>query len=128
MSSEGAFLGIDISAKSTVVSLYKADMAEPSTVSTVLGEECYSIPTTVAKRVGMSQWFFGDEAIKRSRTKEAVLVEDLFTLALKKDMVFIDDSSYEAQDLLVIFFNKIFVFYCCRQCFCQCFFSNTGFC
>ncbi|SCX76106.1 hypothetical protein SAMN05660668_00164 [Pseudobutyrivibrio sp. AR14] len=108
MSSEGAFLGIDISAKSTVVSLYKADMAEPSTVSTVLGEECYSIPTTVAKRVGMSQWFFGDEAIKRSRTKEAVLVEDLFTLALKKDMVFIDDSSYEAQDLLVIFFNKIF--------------------
>ena len=69
MSSEGAFLGIDISTKSTVVSLYKSDMAEPSTVSTVLGEESYSIPTIVAKRVGMSQWFFGDEAIKRSRTK-----------------------------------------------------------
>lgn len=108
MGSDGAYLGIDISAKSTVVSLYKSDMDEPATVSTVLGEECYSIPTVIAKRVGMGQWFFGDEAIKRSRTKEAVMVEDLFGLALKKEMVFIDDSSYEAQDLLVIFFNKIF--------------------
>ena len=76
-----SFIGIDISAKSTVVSIYKSEMTEPATVSTVLGEECYSIPTVIAKRTGMSQWFFGDDAIKRSRTKEAFMVDDLYNLA-----------------------------------------------
>ncbi len=107
-SSEAAYLGIDISSKYTVVSVYRADMPEPATVSTVLGEESYSIPTVLAKKVGMGQWFFGDEAIKRSRTKEAVLVDNLFLAALKNETIFVDNTSYEARQLLVIFLNKIF--------------------
>ncbi|MBE5911638.1 DUF5716 family protein [Pseudobutyrivibrio sp.] len=107
-SSEAAYLGIDISSKYTVVSVYRADMPEPATVSTVLGEESYSIPTVLAKKVGMGQWFFGDEAIKRSRTKEAVLVDNLFLAALKNETVFVDNTSYEARQLLVIFLKKIF--------------------
>ena len=83
--SEGAYLGIDISARSTVLSIYKSNMDEPATVSTILGEENYSIPTVLAKRYGMGQWFFGDEAISKSRTKEAMLVDDLYTLALKNE-------------------------------------------
>lgn len=107
-SSEAAYLGIDISSKYTVVSVYRSDMSEPATVSTVLGEESYSIPTVLAKKVGMGQWYFGDEAIKRSRTKEAVLVDNLFTQALKNETVFVDNTSYEAKQLLVIFLKKIF--------------------
>lgn len=107
-SSEAAYLGIDISSKYTVVSVYRSDMSEPATVSTVLGEESYSIPTVLAKKVGMGQWYFGDEAIKRSRTKEAVLVDNLFTQALKNETVFVDNTSYEARQLLVIFLKKIF--------------------
>ncbi len=107
-SSEAAYLGIDISSKYTVVSVYRADMPEPATVSTVLGEESYSIPTVLAKKVDMGQWFFGDEAIKRSRTKEAVLVDNLFLAALKNETVFVDNTSYEARQLLVIFLKKIF--------------------
>lgn len=107
-SSEAAYLGIDISSKYTVVSVYRSDMSEPATVSTVLGEESYSIPTVLAKKVGMAQWYFGDEAIKRARTKEAVLVENLFLQALKNETVFVDNTSYEARQLLVIFLKKIF--------------------
>lgn len=106
--SEGAYLGIDISARSTVLSIYKSNMDEPATVSTILGEENYSIPTVLAKRYGMGQWFFGDEAISKSRTKEAMLVDDLYTLALKNEEVFVDGESFQARELMVIYFNKLF--------------------
>ena len=106
--SEGAYLGIDISARSTVISIYKSNMDEPATVSTILGEENYSIPTVLAKRYGMGQWFFGDEAISKSRTKEAMLVDDLYTLALRNEEVFIDGESFQARELMVIYFNKLF--------------------
>ncbi len=106
--SEGAYLGIDISARSTVLSIYKSNMDEPATVSTILGEENYSIPTVLAKRYGMGQWFFGDEAISKSRTKEALLVDDLYSLALKNEEVFVDGESFQARELMVIYFNKLF--------------------
>ena len=106
--SSGAYLGIDISAKSTVISIYKSNMDEPATVSTVLGEENYSIPTVLAKRIGMGQWYFGEEAITKVRVKEAVLVEDLFNQALKSNQLFVDGETFEAKDLMVIYFNKLF--------------------
>ena len=106
--SEGAYLGIDISAKSTVLSIYKSNMDEPATVSTILGEENYSIPTVLSKRYGMGQWFFGEEAVAKSRLKEAVLVDELFNLALRNEQVLIDGEEYRARELMVIFFNKLF--------------------
>ena len=106
--SEGTYVGIDISSKSTVLSIYKSNMDEPATISTIVGEENYSIPTVLAKRVGMGQWFFGDDAIKMSRLKEAILVEELFNLALRDGQVMMDQETYGARDLLVIFFKKLF--------------------
>ncbi|SDH48498.1 hypothetical protein SAMN05421493_101657 [Pseudobutyrivibrio sp. 49] len=106
--SEGAYVGIDISSRNTVLSIYNSNMEEPATISTILGEENYSIPTVLAKRIGMGQWFFGEEAIRMSRLKEAVLVEELFNLALRDGQVVIDSENYGARDLLVIFFKKLF--------------------
>ena len=105
---EGAYVGIDISSRNTVLSIYNSNMDEPATISTILGEENYSIPTVLAKRVGMSQWFFGEEAIKMSRLKEAVLVEELFNLALKNGEIVLDSETFKARDLLIIFFKKLF--------------------
>ncbi|WP_028236077.1 DUF5716 family protein [Pseudobutyrivibrio sp. MD2005] len=106
--SSGAYVGIDISSRSTVLSIYNSNMEEPATVSTVLGEENYSIPTVLAKKLGMGQWFFGEEALLKSRTKEAVLVDELYTLALRDEQVLVDGQNYFARDLLVIYFNKLF--------------------
>ncbi|MCR4566683.1 MAG: hypothetical protein K5769_01420 [Pseudobutyrivibrio sp.] len=106
--SEGAYLGIDISKSQTVLSIFKSNMEEPVTVSTILGEENYSIPTVLAKRFGMSQWFFGDDAVKRARVKEAEIIDDLYVQALRNEQVHVDGQTYEARELLVIFFNKLF--------------------
>lgn len=105
---DGAYVGIDISSRNTVLSIYNSNMDEPATISTILGEENYSIPTVLAKRVGMGQWFFGEEALKMSRLKEAVLVEELYNLALRDGQIFIDAENYSARELLVIFFKKLF--------------------
>ena len=105
MNTQGAYVGIDISSKSTVLSIYKSNMDEPATISTIIGEENYSIPTVIAKRFGMGQWFFGEDALKMSRLKEAVLVEELYNLALRDGQVVIEAENYSARDLMVIFFN-----------------------
>ncbi len=108
MNTQGAYVGIDISSKSTVLSIYKSNMDEPATISTIIGEENYSIPTVIAKRFGMGQWFFGEDALKMSRLKEAVLVEELYNLALRDGQVVIEAENYSARDLMVIFFKKLF--------------------
>ncbi|MBQ7148693.1 MAG: hypothetical protein IJR96_08070 [Pseudobutyrivibrio sp.] len=106
--SDGMYLGIDLSSRYTVLSIYNTNMAEPSTISTVVGEENYSIPTVLAKRQGMGQWFFGDEALKMGRLKEAIIVEELYNLALRDGQVVIDSENFRARDLLAIFFKKMF--------------------
>ncbi len=106
--SDGMYLGIDLSSRYTVLSIYNTNMAEPSTISTVVGEENYSIPTVLAKRQGMGQWFFGDEALKMGRLKEAIIVEELYNLALRDGQVVIDSENFRARDLLAIFFKKLF--------------------
>ncbi len=107
-SNDGAYIGIDIGPKSTVISVYKLNMNEPSTISTILGQENFSIPTVLAKRFGMGQWFLGDDAYRKSKTKEADLVENLFTLALRNEEITVDATNYNARDLMVIFFKKLF--------------------
>lgn len=105
---KGVYFGIDISDKYTLVSYYNDRMKEPMTVSTVMGGENFVIPTMLAKKKGMSQWFFGDEARRRVNTGEATAIENLFQRALLKEKYIVEGELYEARDLLVIFFKKIF--------------------
>ena len=107
-STDGAYIGIDLSSKNTVLSIYKSNMDEPASVSPVLGQENFTIPTVVAKRYGMGQWFFGEDAIRKSKTKEVALVDDLYNLALRGEDVVVDGATFEARELLVIFFKKLF--------------------
>ncbi len=102
------FIGIDLSARNTLLSIYKSNMEEPVTVSTVLGAENFSIPTYISKKIGMSQWYFGEEAQRRVKLKEAVEVDDLLNKAIRSETVFLDGMEYEVRELLVIFFKKLF--------------------
>jgi hypothetical protein len=73
---EGVYFGLDISNRNTLISYYQLHMEEPETISTVMGSEAYQIPTLLAKRKGMGQWFFGNEAKHRIQSGEAEAVED----------------------------------------------------
>ncbi len=104
---EGVFIGIDIGPKSTLLSYYHTSMAEPETISTVLGEENYQIPTFLAKKRGIGQWFFGNDAIRQVQLNMAVGIDNLFDKAMRREEVYIDTEEYPAEDLLLIFFKRL---------------------
>ncbi len=103
----GVYLGIDIDDKSTIFSYYKKGQDEPITLSTVMGSEVYQIPTFLAKKRGVGQWFFGNDAIRQTQLSLAVGVDNLLEKARKKEYVFLDTEEYPAEELLVIYLKKL---------------------
>lgn len=104
---ESVYLGIDINDKYTMVSYYNSSMPEPDTISTVIGSESYQIPTFLAKRKGMGQWFFGREAKSQVNTRNADGIDHLYHLALSNSNVILEGESFMARDLMVIFIKKL---------------------
>ncbi|MBR1627684.1 MAG: hypothetical protein IJ679_00255 [Lachnospiraceae bacterium] len=107
MRTNGMYYGIDIGEKSTLLSYYRRDMAEPVTVSSQMGSEMYQIPTFLAKKRGVGQWFFGNDAIRQVQLSMAVGVDGLLEKARNKEYVLIDTEEYPAEDLLLIFLKKL---------------------
>ncbi len=101
------YLGIDFGPESTILSIYNQNMAEPQTISTVLGAENYAIPTALAKKNGLSQWYFGHDANLQSSLGQASLVEDLYKNAYDDTKLVVSGESYSARQLLVIYFKKL---------------------
>ena len=83
----GIYIGIDLCRDHVVLSYYSKNMTEPGTFSTVMGEDNYCLPLSLAKRFGVGQWFFGAEAKKKAladeRANRAKEVEDLYKLAVE---------------------------------------------
>ena len=103
----GIYYGIDIGDKSTLFSYYKKGQEEPVTISTVMGSEVYQIPTFLAKKRGVGQWFFGNDAIRQTQLSLAVGVDELLSKARNREYVLIDTEEYSADDLLLIYFKRL---------------------
>ncbi|MBQ7677144.1 MAG: hypothetical protein IJT32_02805 [Lachnospiraceae bacterium] len=104
---EGVFIGIDIGPKSTLLSYYHTNMKEPETISTVLGEENFQIPTFLAKKRGIGQWFFGNDAMRQVQLNLAVGIDNLFEKAMRREDIYIDTEEYPAEELLLIFLKRL---------------------
>lgn len=104
---QGIYYGIDISDKYTLLSYYYEGLEEPVTLSTVMGGEVFQIPTYLAKKRGVGQWFFGNDAIRQTQLSMAVGVDMLLGKAKNGDYVLIDTEEYPAEDLLMIFLRKL---------------------
>jgi hypothetical protein len=77
------YIGIDLGYDRAMVSLYHAGMTEPETVSTVLGEEKYQIPTAVFNGKSGSS-YYGDEAIRRETHPDGEFYDNLYEQALSE--------------------------------------------
>ena len=107
MERESVYVGIDIDEEASMISFYHADMTEPETISTIAGSEMYQIPTYLSKKKGMGQWFFGREAKRQVNMGNAYGVEQLYQKALRNQMINLDGETYQARDLMVIYFKKL---------------------
>ena len=104
---EPIILGIDLNDRYAMVSYYQLNMNEPETVSTIAGSEVFQIPTLLAKRKGMGQWYYGDDAKKMAKTSEVICVDSLLKRAVNGDVVRMEEESYEAWELLALFLRKV---------------------
>ena len=101
------YIGIDLNDRYAMISYYQLNNEEPETVGTIAGSEFYQIPLIIAKRRGIGQWYYGDDARKMARTCEMICVDSLLRRALAGESIRIEDESFPAEELLGLFLQKL---------------------
>lgn len=104
---EPYFLGIDLNNQYAMISFFQLNMKEPETVSTVAGSELYQIPLILGKKKNIGQWYIGDEAKRIAKSSEMSCIDSLWKRSLAGETVRIDEDTYQAKELLVLFLRKL---------------------
>lgn len=99
-------VGYDLGNLVSQISYSFLEDAEPETLSTVAGGENYNIPTVLAKRLNVNQWFYGKDAIKAAKDGDGILVENLVSLARAGEPVTIDGNIFEPAAMLALFMKR----------------------
>lgn len=103
--SQKLVVGYDLSDSFSQISIFANGMEEPETLSCIAGTELYNIPTVIAKRPGVGQWFYGREAIK-AVASGAIDVKNLLKAAERGEEVPVDDAMYDPVALLTLFVKR----------------------
>lgn len=101
------YIGIDFGKQNSLISYFTPEMDEPETISTIMGQENYLIPTVLAKKKGLGQWFYGNDALSEARAKRAIPVNDFYEKALINEKIYLESEVFEARDLLAIYLKKL---------------------
>lgn len=101
------FLGLELNTDFAMISSATITQPEPETISRIAGSEMYQIPVALAKRRGIGQWFYGDEAERLTGDQEVVVVDDLLGRALSGQEITVEDETYPAEELLALFLRKV---------------------
>ncbi|MBQ3030837.1 MAG: hypothetical protein IJD24_06395 [Agathobacter sp.] len=104
---EQVIVGIDLNDRYAMISYYQLNMREPETVSPIAGSEIYQIPTLLAKRKYLGQWYYGADAKKMAKTSEVICVDSLLKRAVNGESIRVEDETYEAWELLALFLKKV---------------------
>lgn len=99
-------IGYDLGKTFSQISYWNPEEEGPCTVSAVAGTEQYNIPTVLCKRSGVSQWFYGKEAVKHAKEEGGILVEDLVTLAERGEEVMVEGIAFDPVALLTLFVKR----------------------
>lgn len=99
-------VGYDLGRTFSQISYWDMEGEGPETVSSVAGTEQYNIPTVLCKRSGVSQWYYGKEALKQAQEEEGILVEDLVTLAERGEEVMVEGQAFDPVALLTLFVKR----------------------
>jgi hypothetical protein len=102
-------VGFDFGNSYSQISYCRADQSMPETISLVMGEEQYNIPTLLCRKKcadGSLDWSVGKEALKNSADGEGTLVEDLVLVVKNNVTLKVGDEDFTADELLEIFIRK----------------------
>lgn len=96
--------GLQLGNQISQLSYCFSDHLMPETVSLVDGEEQYAIPTVLAKRMDVNQWFFGKDAL--SKEMDVYLIQDLLRKATEAETEEVGDEAFPTSSLLALFVKR----------------------
>lgn len=99
--------GIDLGDKQSQISYVYTDRDEPQTISSVSGQEQYTVPTVLCKRSEVNQWFYGREAIAQAEAGEGALIENILQSCYDGKTVEVEGQEFEALELLALFVRRM---------------------
>ena len=99
-------VGLELTDSYSQVSYSAVDNGEPETISLIVGQEEYKIPTVMGKRYQSDVWLFGKEAVKASEEGECILVKDILFHAQQNMPVILDDMEYDIGEMLAVYIKK----------------------
>lgn len=102
-------VGFDLGNDYSQISYCRQNQSMPDTISLVMGEEQYNIPTLVCKRNEAEEntaWLIGKEALKVASEGKGTLVQNLVLLAKDNRSIKIGEEELTAEYLLEIFVKK----------------------
>lgn len=99
-------LGYDLDDFNAQISYCPLGSYDAETVSSVMGNQIYDIPTVLCKRLEVNQWYYGREALRQAEAGAGTLVEGLFEKARKGIPVIVEDEEYDPVLLLSLFVKK----------------------
>ena len=98
-------IGYDLGNNFSQISIWNTKSEEPETVSSVAGTQMYNIPTMLAKRPGVGQWFYGKEAVRYSEN-EGIPVNDLVKKAERGEEIIVENEAFDPVALLALFVKR----------------------
>ncbi|MBR5970585.1 MAG: hypothetical protein IK016_09620 [Lachnospiraceae bacterium] len=103
---KGYVLGYDLGMSFSQISFMELGASNPRTLSVLTGQEIYDIPTLLARREDINQWYFGREALKQIEDMGAIRVDRLIELAMTGTPVTVGDQEYDPVSLLALFVKR----------------------
>jgi len=104
-------IGLDLGSDYSQISYCRRDQSMPDTVSLVMGEEQYNIPTLLCKMPegeGGTAWSIGKEALKNAKEGQGTLVKNLLYLVQKQRSIKVGAEEFSAAYLLEVYIKKLF--------------------
>ena len=96
------YFGLDLGEEYSQISYYRDSMEDAVSISTHVGSRSYLIPTVVAKKPGVGQWFIGEEALRMPG-----YVSGILSKAYRKESLTVDCDEVQAVDLLTLFIRRV---------------------
>lgn len=101
-------IGIDINEFKVQVSY--AALSNPTNVKTLAlssrGDGTL-VETAICKRLGVNQWYYGMDALKKAKNGQGLLVENIWQKLCRKETVTLDGNEYEMPQLCNLFLKRI---------------------
>lgn len=99
-------VGLDLTDTYSQVSYSTVGNGEPQTLSLIVGQEDYRIPTVMGKRYGADTWLFGKEALKAAADGECSLMKEMLFQAEHGLPIILDDMEYDIGEILAAYIKK----------------------